>query len=242
MVAATFGDDTVNMGAVGRNQTTDIISGEEKDTLDAILLLGLEGKTALALKEGTGSPSGTPKDTGGIGGGGHGVEILIELGRVDLLGLIDGEEQVGGGTHDFGVGLTGKELQAGVTKRVHVALGSMPAAARADTGIEGTADAIHVVGGLGFEGGGDGDNAPANLRGPKKKPGKEVSLEFVLAGLARKDDDKGETQVVKDGFSDGKGNEALVGAEVDATGRSPTDWVAADGGANPEGEGLRIYD
>ena len=63
-----------------------------------------------------------------------------------------------------------------------------------------------------------------------------MSLEFVLAGLAGEDDDKGETQIVEDGFFDGKGNAALVGTEVNAAGGSPTDGVAADGCADAEGK------
>jgi len=89
MVAASFGDDAVNVKAVSRDQTTDIFGSEEEDPLEAILLLGLEGKTALALEERTGGPGGTPEDTGGVGGGGHGVEVLIELGGVDFLGFVD---------------------------------------------------------------------------------------------------------------------------------------------------------
>ena len=64
-----------------------------------------------------------------------------------------------------------------------------------------------------------------------------MSLEFVLTGLAREDDHKGETQFMKDGFFYGKSNAALVGTEVNATGGSPTDGVAADGFTNAEGEG-----
>jgi hypothetical protein len=64
-----------------------------------------------------------------------------------------------------------------------------------------------------------------------------MGLELVLAGLAREDDDKGEAQLVKDGFLDGKDNATLVGAEVDPAGGSPTDGVAADGLAGSEGEG-----
>jgi hypothetical protein len=153
MVAAFFSNDAVNVKAVSRNQTTDIFGSEEEDALDAILLLGLEGKTALAFEEGAGGPGGTPEDAGGIGGGGHGVEVLVEFGGVDFLGFVNGEEQVGGGTHDLGGGVAGKELEASLAKRVDVAFGGMPAATSADTGIERMTDAIHVVGRLGFEGG-----------------------------------------------------------------------------------------
>ncbi len=194
MVAAAFGDDPVNMIAIGRNQAANIVGSEEEDALDTVRLLGLKGHAALTLEEGVGGPGGAPEDAGGVGGGGHGVEVLVELGGIDLLGLVDGEEQVGGGTDDPGIGIAGEELEAGFAQLVHVALGGLPAAARADTGIEGAADALHVVGGLRLEGGGDGDDAPAEVSIAEEKPGKDVSLELVLAGLAGEDDDKGETQ------------------------------------------------
>jgi hypothetical protein len=71
----------------------------------------------------------------------------------------------------------------------------------------------------------------------EKKPGEDESLELVLAGLARKDDDKNETQMTNDGIFDGRGNAALVGSEVDATGCSPRDGIMADGLTDTEGEG-----
>lgn len=245
MVAAAFGDDTVNMLTIGRYQTADIISGEEENTLDAILLLGLEGDTALAFEEGAGSPGGAPEDTGGVGGSGHRVEVLVKLGGIDFLGFINGEKEIGSGTDNLGLRITGKELHASLAKQVHVALGGMPAAARAEAGIERTADAIHVVGGLRFEGGGNRDNFPANMGVTEEEPSKEVGLKLVLAGLTWEDDDKGEPKMVKDGFPDGKYDPALIGTEIDAAGGSPTDGVAADGLAHTEGKSrraLRIAD
>ncbi len=241
MVAAVFLDDTVNVVAIGRNQAADVVGGEEEDTLDAVLFLGFEGNAALALEQGIGGPGGAPEDAGGVGGSGHGVEVLVELGGVDLLGFVDGEEQIGGGTHDPGIFVAGKELEAGLAQFEHVALGGLPAAARADAVVEGKGDAFHVVGGLGLEGGGDGDDAPAGVIIAEEQPGKEVSLEFVLAGLAGEDDHEGEPFLLNDGVFYGEGDEALVGTEVDAAGGSPADGVAADGLAEAEGEnGLRI--
>jgi len=236
MIAAAFGNDTVHMGAIGRDQTADIIGGEEEDPLDAIHLLSLEGKTTLAFKEGTGSPGGAPEDTSGIGRGGHGIEVLVEFGRIDLLGFVDREEKVSSGTHNFGVRLAGKELQAGAAKRVHIALGSMPATARADTFVEGMADASHVVGGLRFEGGGNGDDKPARVSITEEKPGKEMRLKLVLAGLPREDDNKGEAKMVKNGFLDGKNDPALIGTEVDTARPGPADRITTDGGADTKSE------
>jgi len=237
MVAAALGDDPVNMIAIGRNDAADILGGKEKEALDAILLLRMKGIAALALQEGAGSPGGAPKYAGGVGGSGHGVEVLVELEGGDLLGFIHREEQIGGGTHDLGMGFAGEELEAGFPQHIYVAVAGTPAETRTDTSIEGLADAQLVVGGLGFEGRRDGDDTPANMGVTKEKPGEEVSLELVLAGLAGEDDHKGEAQMVDDGLFNGEGDTALVGTEVDATGGSPADGIAADGFADTEGEG-----
>jgi hypothetical protein len=74
----------------------------------------------------------------------------------------------------------------------------------------------------------------------EEKPGKEVGLELVLAGLTREDDHKGEAKMAKDGFPDCKNDPALVGTEVDATGGSPTDGIAADGPADAESNRRRL--
>jgi hypothetical protein len=218
VVAAAFGDNPVDMSAIGWNQKADILGSEEENTLDAILLLGLKGETALPLKKSSGSPGGTPEDAGGIGGGGHGVEVLVKLGRIDFLGFVDREEQVSSGTHNTGGGSSRKELEAGLTKVINVALGGMPATTGANAGIEGAPDALHIVGGLGFEGGGNGDDAPSKRRSAEEEPGKEVSLELVLARLAGEDDNNGKPQALKDGPFNGKGDLTLVRTEEDAAG------------------------
>jgi hypothetical protein len=63
-----------------------------------------------------------------------------------------------------------------------------------------------------------------------------VGLELVLAGLAGKDDDEGEAEMVEDGLLDGTGDPALVGAQVDVAGGGPVDGVVADGGAEAGSE------
>ena len=78
--------------------------------------------------------------------------------------------------------------------------------ARAEAGIKGLADAIHVVEGLGLEGGRDGDDAAANMGIAIKQPGEKMGLEFVLAGLSGEDDNKGETEMIDDGILDGTGD------------------------------------
>ena len=125
------------MQGVGGDEGKDIVGGEVEEALDAILLLGLQGNAALAFEQGVGGPGGAPEDPGGIGAGGHGVEILVELGDADGLGLIDREQQVGGGTEDIGARFAGEELELGIAELVGIALGGFPQAARADAGIEG---------------------------------------------------------------------------------------------------------
>jgi hypothetical protein len=237
MVAAPLGNDAVDVKAVGGDEAADVVGGEEEDALDAVLSFGLLGEAALALEEGFGGPGGAPEDAGGVGGGGHGVEVLVELGGGDLLGFVDGEEEVGGGTDDLGGCLAGEELEAGLTEGEEVALGGLPATAGANTGVEGGLDAVHVVEGLGLEGGGDGDDAPTGAGIAEEEPGEEVGLELVLAGLAGEDNDEGEAKVVEDGLLDSKGDLTLIGAEVDAASLGPIGRVAADCGAEAGGEG-----
>ncbi len=102
VVAAAFEDDPVNMVTVPGNHFADVFGGKEEQALDAVALLSLEGITALALEEGAGSPGGTPEDTGGVGGGGHGVEVLVELGGRDQLGFVNGKEEIGGSANHLG--------------------------------------------------------------------------------------------------------------------------------------------
>jgi hypothetical protein len=237
VVTALFGNDPVNMNAISGDDATDIVGGKEEEALNAVQLLSAEGETALALEEGVGGPGSAPEDTGGVIGGGHGVKILVELGRRDLLGLVDGEKQVGNGTDNLGVRAAGVELNASPAQLVNQACAGFPAPTRTNTGIEGKLNAAHVVGGLGNIGGGDGDNPAAFGGVTEEKPGEDVGLEFVLAGLAGEDDDKGEPQVVNDGLFDGRGNAALVGTEVDTRGGSPRDGITADGLTDTEGEG-----
>lgn len=239
MVAAMFGKFTLHIGGVGGDEGKDIISGKVEETLEAILLLGLQGDAALTFEQGVGGPGGTPEDAGGIGAGGHGVESAVELSNADGLGFIDREEQVGGGAEDIGAALAGKELQLGFAELVGVALGGFPMAARADAGVERSFDALHVDLGLGLEGGGDGDDAATGAGIAEKEPGEEVGLQFVLAGLARQDNHEGEAEVMEDGLLDGVSDLDLVGAQVDAAGVGPGDGATADGGADEGGGGFK---
>ncbi len=236
VVTAMLGDDTVDMHAVGRDEAADIVGGEVEEALNAVLLLGLQGDAALTFEQGVQGPGGTPDDTRGIGAGGHGVEVLVELEDGDGLGLIDGEEQVGGGAKNVGTGFTGKELELGLAKRVQVALGGFPEMARANTGLQGGFDVRHVNLGLRFEGGGDGDDAAADAGVAVKQPGEEVGLELVLAGLARQNDDEGEAALVDDRVLYGAGDLDLIRIEMDAASERPGDGGTADGVSKTLGE------
>ena len=222
---------------------TNIIGGKEKDALDAVQFLLTEGITALAFEKGAGNPGGAPENAGGVDGGGHGVEVLVKLGGIDQLGLVDGEKQAGGGADNPGALVAGEELEAGFAEFKFIACLGFPDMAGADTGIERRGDALHIVEGLRFVGGGNVDDAPTNLGVTIKKPGEDMGLDLVLAGLAREDDHKGKTQLIQDRCLDGKGDAALVGTEVDTAGRSPADGITADGLADAGGEeGLESAD
>ena len=69
-----------------------------------------------------------------------------------------------------------------------------------------------------------------------------MGLELVLAGLAGKDDDKGEAAVVEDGIHDGTGNLDLIGTQMNFTGMRPGDRAAADGGANTGGKKIKCHE
>jgi len=235
MVATMLGNGTIDMQPIGRDEATNIIGGEIKETLNTILLPGLQGDAALAFQQGIGGPGGAPKDTGSIGAGGHGVKVLVELSRRNFLGLIHREKQIGSCANHFGTGFAGKELEASLAKLIDVALGRSPKMARADTGIQGMTDAIHVVEGLGLEGRRNGDDAPADASVTKEKPGEEMSLELILAGLTREDNDESEAAVIKDGIFNGEGDLDLIGTKMNLAGMRPVNGAAAEG--LPDGEG-----
>ncbi len=162
-----------------------------------------------------GGPGGAPEDTGGIGAGGHGVEVLVELGGGDFLGFIDGEEQVGGGTNDIGTRFAGEELEAGLAEAGRDSPGRISSGRAEPTGRHRGTDGrgSMLMLGLGLEGGGDGDDAAADAGIAEEQPGKDMGLELVLAGLAREDDDEGEAAMVEDGILDGAGDLDLVGTQ-----------------------------
>ncbi len=228
VAAAAFGDDAGDVEAVGGEEGHDVVGGVVEDALDAVLFLFLEGNAALTFEEGIGGPGGAPEDAGGVGGGGHGVEVLVELGDGDVLGFVDGEEEAGGGTDDAGGGFAGEELEAGLAEVVGEAAAGFPEAAGGGAGVEDGGDAAHVVDGLGGEGGGDGDEAAAGEVGLEEGAGEEVGLDFVLAGLAGEDGDEGEAEAAGDRGGDGADDAALVGVEVNPGGEGEVDRVPAD--------------
>ena len=117
----------------------------------------------------------------------------------------------------------------------------MPLAAAADTGIKRKADAFHVVGGLGLERWGNGNDPPAGVGRTEQQPGEEACLEFVLFRLARQHDHEGQVQLVQDRFFDRLGDLALVGAQVDPAGGRPADRVTLDGFTKAQTEGRKAF-
>jgi len=242
MVAAMLGEDALDVPVVGGDQLANIIGGEVEEALNPVFLRGLKGNAALALQESAGGEGGAPEYPTSIGTGGHGVEIAVELDNGDGLGLIDGEKKVGGGTKDIGTGFAGKELELGIAQLVEAAIGGFPEAARAHAGIQGEPDTTHVDLGLGFEGGGDGDDAAAAAGVAEEQPGEEVGLELVLAGLTREDDDEGEAAILDNGILNGIGDLDLIRTQIDLAGASPGDGAAADGGADGLGRSVKGHE
>ncbi len=104
VLPALFLDHTLQMCGVLRHESGHIVGGVEEQALDAVRFLLEPGGARLAGEERLRSPGGAPEDARGVGAGGHGVELLVELGGVDILRFVHAEEQVGGGADDAGPG------------------------------------------------------------------------------------------------------------------------------------------
>ena len=241
MVTTVFGNGTVHVQAVGGDEAADIVGGEEENALEAILLLGLQGEAALRVRGGYHRSRRCPK--------GHEWRWCWRSWDRSLCRTWRWRSP--GPHRRRGAGrrwhrrpwrrVAGKELDGSLTEDVFEALGGFPTVAGAGAGSKGAFDPIHVVEGLGFEGGGNGDDAAAHTGIAEEQPGKEMGLELVLAGLARQDNDEGEAAMVDDGVLDGAGDPALVGAKVDAASTGPGDGAATDGGTDEGGEGRHDY-
>jgi hypothetical protein len=87
--------------AIGGHFLAHLIGGDHEEALEAVVLLELEGCALLTGEEGLARPGGAPVDAGGVGGGGHGGDVLVPLGDGDVLGFVAFEEVGGGGSdHD----------------------------------------------------------------------------------------------------------------------------------------------
>src|SRR3990172_1718417 len=63
----------------------------------AVVALAFEVGGDGGLEEGVVAPGGAVEDGGGVGGGRHGAEVLVELVGGDVLGLVGLQEDAGGG-------------------------------------------------------------------------------------------------------------------------------------------------
>ena len=96
---------------------------------DAVVLLGVFVDGDLVFEQGVAGPGGAVEDGGGVGGGGHGAEVFVVLGGVEVLGLVDLEGEGGGEADDVGAGVAGEEEDAGLAEADDVAVLLMPVGA-----------------------------------------------------------------------------------------------------------------
>jgi hypothetical protein len=217
VVTAEFEDLAFEETAVVAVVASDLAAIDDKYALEAVLLLPLKGEAFLALEEGVGSPGSAGEETGGVACGGHGGEAPVIDGAGDVLGFVDDEEAVGGGTDDIGGGVTGEVGDAGEAVAVDVSMLAVEARFVEEATLKGALfEAVHGVNGLGVEGGLDADDGAADLAQAGEEEEDEVRDHLVLAGLAGKEDDEGFTVAGEDGAGDGFGGADLVGAEADA--------------------------
>jgi len=137
---------------------------------------------------------------------------LVEGGE-DVLGFIDDEQQGSGGTDDVGLGVTGEEGNAGLVEQAHEISTFAPGFCCEGILCEDLIEAQDGIGGLGFVGGVDGNDAEGEVGIGIKAVSHKLDEEFVLAGLAGKDDDEGVAVMVEDGIEEAVDGGDLVGTQ-----------------------------
>ena len=175
----------------------------------AVVALAFEVGGDGGLEQGVVAPGGAVEDGGGVGGGRHGAEILVELVGGDVLGLVGLEEDAGGGADDVGVGAGAEEGPEGLAEAELESLHGVDALAVAGVG-EVLSQAFDAGEELGAEGGGalHAGAAAGDVEGEEDlfEPGAEL----VLPGLARHHDGEGGAAGGADVGQDGAGGLGLV--------------------------------
>lgn len=210
VLAAPAGDDGIDVEAVVGDDLADVVGVEHEEARVTVLFLGIAGMADLLGKESGGGPEGAGEEAGGVGGGSHGQELALVVGRGDILGFVDDQQEGSGCADDIGGGVAGEERDASEVEQAHEVTVLAPAPGGEGVAGEELVEAEEGVEGLGFVGGIDDDDADGELGVEVEEVIEEVEDELVLAGLAGEDDDDGVTEVVVDGVEErGDGGELI---------------------------------
>ena len=156
-------------------------------------------------------PGGAVVDGGGIGGAGHGAELLGILVLVDILRLIHFEQEVSGVAHDVGGFIGGEKHLAGGAQPDDIAELSLPDAVIAEI-VEAVPEPVHADEGLGLEGGGAFDRGATFSDEHRQQEHFDMSGKLVLATLTGDFDGKGQAFPVQNAIENSPGNFQLIRA------------------------------
>lgn len=135
-------------GIAGRNH----LPGEAKMALYAVLFLKIKVVLLGLLEKSAVVPGGAVVDRGGVGGAGHGAELLGILVLVDILRLVHLKQKVGGVADDVGAFIGGEEHLAGAAEPHDIAVLGLPHTVIAEL-IEAILQPVHADQGLRLKGG-----------------------------------------------------------------------------------------
>jgi len=214
-----------------------MIGIDHKDTLAVVELFGILGMANFLREQGGTGPDGARQQAGGVGGGGHGQEFALIEGGEDVLGFVDDEQQGSGGTNDIGLGVSGEEGNAGLVEQAHEISTFAPGFGGEGILCENLIEAQDGIGGLGLVGRVDGNDAEGEVRIGIEAVCHELDKEFVLAGLAGKDDDEGIAVVVEDGIEQAVDGCDLVGTQRQTGGMPDESGQTGEEGGKGLGRG-----
>lgn len=218
VIPAKVVDLGLQKNGIGGDLAGDHVAGDNPEAANAVGFLGEAGDTQLAGEERVGGPGGAPEDTGGVVGSGHGGKGLVEDGDGDVLGFVNGEEEVGGLTDDMGMGMGGQEGHLARTQGVFMPLRAFPEAAGEEVAGEDLLEASHGSVALRLVAGGDGNDIEGEAVENGEQVGEQLGLQLVLARLACQNDYKRVTGFGANGIDDGIQDLALVGTQLEQGG------------------------
>ena len=173
----------LHVTSIGRAVSRHLLPGHGKVTLHAVLPLQLKIGLSLPFQEGMAIPGRTVKDGCDVGGSAHGTEFLMVLVRVDGLGFVHLQQDVGRVAHHVGVGL-GAEKHLARPAQDHV----MPRFRAPDTAVAGVVqtflEPVHADEGLGHEGGRGLNHVAAASHRHGEQQRRHLGGKLVLPALA----------------------------------------------------------